>query len=109
MRLPMTSTTPALATTTSGMPQRAPTSWASAFTEWKSVTSHWTGSTVLPSSLAAFTSTAADPSPASSTSARTTFIPDLAHSLAIARPIPLAAPVTTAVLSESESGTVSGD
>lgn len=89
-----TSCTPALANTRSTRPSSAATRSAAAVTALRSVTSSGTASAVPPSAVMRSTS-------ASRLSLRraatATFAPSRANRSAVASPIPLDAPVTTAV------------
>ena len=92
---PTTGGTPALLQRMWTAPNASIVLAARASTSAARETSVRTGSTVAPP---AFISDAVLARAPSSTSARTTFIPSAAKRSAIARPMPLAAPVTTAVL-----------
>src|SRR3990172_4326437 len=94
--VPLRGTTPALLHTMCTCPKASSVRLASDSTSSGRETSVRTASTVAPPSRISFSAWA---SAASSTSARTTFIPSRAKRSAIARPIPLAAPVTTATRS----------
>ena len=87
--------TPALLHNSSTLPKRSNAAAASASTWSGSETSQCTSNTSVPSAPAS--DAAASARPASSTSASTTCIPSAAARRARASPMPLAAPVTTAV------------
>jgi hypothetical protein len=92
--------TPALLQTTWTAPNRSMVAGANPWTDGSTLPSVGTTSVTTP--WAPMTS-AAPLNPSSSTSARPTFRPASANRLASASPIPLAAPVTTAILPAASS------
>ena len=91
---------PALLTSTSQRPKALRVSPAAAIIPFASVTSQTSGTACAPACLA---SSAVRAQPSAARSSATIFAPTWANASAMARPIPLPAPVTTHTFSRSPS------